>query len=102
MENYTEASRTIDCQSYLLDFGDYRRQESSGSYQYNSIASVGSEAVECFSISFLNSSEFPFPSIHSKNYEETLDTQFSVGCIYGGGSMLSSFDVCFDSSLGKH
>ena len=45
--------------------------------------------------------DFPFPSIHNSSpNEDLLDPQFSVDCIYGGGSMLSSLDVSWESCLG--
>ena len=48
-------------------------------------------------------SDFPFPSIHypSQN-EDLLDSQFSIGCVHGGGSMLSSLDVSLESCLGMY
>lgn len=45
--------------------------------------------------------DYPFPSIHNQaQSEEYLDPQFSVDCVYGGGSMLSSLDLSLDSCLG--
>lgn len=45
--------------------------------------------------------DFPFPLIHYPHQSpDSLDSQFSVGCIHGGGSMLSSLDVSVESCLG--
>ena len=45
--------------------------------------------------------DFPFPLIHyPRQSADYLDSQFSVGCVHGGGSMLSSLDVSVESCLG--
>jgi hypothetical protein len=54
-----------------------------------------------FSFSVVYQHDFPFPRIHSQsNEQELLDSQFSFGCVHGGGSMLSSSDVSLHSYLG--
>ena len=55
-----------------------------------------------FSVSVVyQASDLPFPSIHYPiQSEDLLDSQFSIGCIHGGGSMLSSLDVSLESCLG--
>ena len=54
-----------------------------------------------YSFSVVYQHDFPFPRIHyPSNEQELLDSQFSFGCIHGGGSMLSSSDVSLQSYLG--
>ncbi len=47
--------------------------------------------------------DFPFPSIQCQTQcNDQLDSQFSVGCVHGSGSMLASLDMnldrCFDEA----
>jgi hypothetical protein len=54
-----------------------------------------------YSFSVVYKPDFPFPSIHYPSQEEDLlDPQFTIGCVHGGGSMLSSLDVSLESCLG--
>lgn len=69
---------------------------------YRSDDSPGADNSFSFSVVCRSlAAEFPFPSInYPSNHEDLLDPQFSVDCVYGGGSMLSSLDVSLESCLG--
>ena len=97
MEQHTKA-HSMEFSSY--PYGSLEsefRDHSSSWLQTDSLTNL-----DVFSVGVVyQPSDFPFPSIHypSQN-EDLLDTQFSIGCVHGGGSMLSSMDVSLESCLG--
>lgn len=97
MEQYTKA--------HSMEFHSYpsRCYDTDSTTHFNTcLRSEPLTNLENFSVSVIyQPMDFPFPSIrcHSQS-EDLLDSQFSIGCIHGGGSMLSSLDVSLESCLG--
>jgi hypothetical protein len=97
MEQYYKAP-SMEFNSYPYEMNDGISRDTRGSW----LRLESPKGFESFSFSVVYQTfDFPFPSIHyPSNDEDLLDSQFSVGCVHGGGSMLSSLDVSLESCFG--
>jgi hypothetical protein len=88
----------MEFNSYPYEMNDSMSRDSRSSW----LRLESPKGFDSFSFSVVYQSfDFPFPSIHYPTHDEDLlDSQFSVGCVHGGGSMLSSLDVCLESCFG--
>ena len=99
MEHYYTKSQDMEFELHPSDSFESILRDNSSSW-YRADGSVTFDNSYSFSVVY-KASDFPFPSIHYPAQEgDLLDPQFSVGCIHGGGSMLSSLDVSLESCLG--
>lgn len=91
-------AQSMEFSSYPYSSFDTEGNDRSGLWQY----SDATFSHDGFSTSIVyHPSDFPFPSIrYPTEIDDQLDSQFSFGCVHGGGSMLSSLDVSLESCIG--